>query len=333
MNIFTIMLLVLAMAFSSGCTKNVGEGGEGSDVESVIEEIIYIDGTESEALDSDITGSISDNNESSKNSGNSSRLSSNNDSSKDSSNGNTDSSKDSSNGNTDSSKNSSSSSATMGTIISNNTQNGKDDNKVTKKIAFTFDDGPNSCVPSICDTFYRYGGKATFFVVGNEFLNQGEKATDYIKYAIDKGFEIGNHSMNHVKYTTLSQEEWLKEISDCDDIVRERTGYEMKLLRLPEIAKNDSIETTIKFKLKRPMLSGYGTTEGGDVSSETIAKSIIDIAQDGRIILLHCRERTAAALDTILTELTIQGYEFVTVSELFGGTEKIPLGYQVKEVN
>ena len=322
LNIFTIILLVLAMAFSSGCTKNVGEGGEGSDVESVIEEIIYIDGTESEAVDSDITGSISDNNESSKNSDDSSRLSSNNDSSKDSS-----------NGNTDSSKNSSSSSAPTGTIISNNTQNGKDDNKVTKKIAFTFDDGPNSCVPSICDTFYRYSGKATFFVVGNYFLNQGDKATEYIKYAIDKGFEIGNHSMNHIKYTTLSQEEWLKEISDCDDIVRERTGYEMKLLRLPEIAKNDSIETTVKFQLKRPMLTGYGTTEGDNASSERIAKSIVDIAQDGKIILLHCREKTAAALDTILTELTIQGYEFVTVSELFGGTENIPLGYQVKEVN
>ena len=169
----------------------------------MIEEIIYIDGTESEALDSDITGSISDNNESSKNSGDSSSLSSNNDSSKDSS-----------NDNTDSSKNSSSSSAPTGTIISNNTQNGKDDNKVTKKIAFTFDDGPNSCGPSICDTFYRYSGKATFFVVGNEFLNQGDKAIEYIKYAIDKGFEIGNHSMNHIKYTTLSHLEWLKEISD-----------------------------------------------------------------------------------------------------------------------
>ncbi len=46
--------------------------------------------------------------------------------------------------------------------------------------------------------------------------SEGDKATEYIKYAIDKGFEIGNHSMNHIKYTTLSQEEWLKEISDCD---------------------------------------------------------------------------------------------------------------------
>ena len=107
----------------------------------------------------------------------------------------------------------------------------------------------------------------------------------------------------------------------------------MKLLRLPEIAKNDSIENTVKFQLKRPMLSGYGTTERDNASSERIAKSIVDIAQDGKIILLHCREKTAAALDTILTELTIQGYEFVTVSELFGGTENIPLGYQVKEVN
>lgn len=32
-----------------------------------------------------------------------------------------------------------------------------------------------------------------------------------------------------------------------------------------------------------------------------------------------------------LNELTQRGYEFVTVSELFGGTEKIPLGSQQKD--
>lgn len=46
---------------------------------------------------------------------------------------------------------------------------------------------------------------------------------------------------------------------------------------------------------------------------------------------MHCQSKTLAALDKALNELTQRGYEFVTVSELFGGTEKIPLGSQQKD--
>lgn len=316
LNIFMALLLAFTMVFTSGCSKN---GGEGSDVESVIEEIIYIDETGSETVSSD-------NNESSKTSDTSSQSSSNVDSSKNSSSSNVDSFKDSS------SSNPSSSSLPTGTIISGNTQNGKDDNKVTKKIAFTFDDGPAPVMTTICDVFEKYNGKATFFVVGSYLQNQGDQGAAYIKYAIDKGFEIGNHSMNHIKFTDLIKEEWLKEISDCDAIVKEKTGYEMKLLRLPEIAKNAEIEETIKKQLKRPMLTGYGISEGENADSENRARAMLTNAEDGRILLLHSRDKTAAALDTVLSKLVEQGYEFVTVSELFGGTENIPLGYQVKEV-
>ncbi|MGN0493130.1 MAG: polysaccharide deacetylase family protein, partial [Acutalibacteraceae bacterium] len=197
-----------------------------------------------------------------------------------------------------------------------------------KKIAFTFDDGPNSLVPQICDAFEKYNGKATFFVVGNNVSAN----TEYLNYAIDKGFEIGNHSMTHATFTNITLDEVRTEISNCDKAVKDATGYEMTLLRLPGLAINDEVNNMITNELGRPMLSGYGGGESDTATVNDIKNTILSNAKDGRVILLHCQAKTVSALDSALNELTMRGYEFVTVSELFGGTENIPLGYQVKEV-
>jgi peptidoglycan/xylan/chitin deacetylase (PgdA/CDA1 family) len=197
-----------------------------------------------------------------------------------------------------------------------------------KKIAFTFDDGPNSLVPQICDAFEKYNGKATFFVVGNNVSAN----KDYLNYAINKGYEIGNHSMTHATFTDIPLDRVRSEIADCDKAVREATGYEMKLLRLPGLAINDEVNNMITNELGRPMLSGYGGGESETATVNDIKNNILNNAKNGRVILLHCQAKTVQALDSALNELTTRGYEFVTVSDLFGGTDKIPLGYQVKEV-
>ena len=80
------------------------------------------------------------------------------------------------------------------------------------------------------------------------------------------------------------------------------------------------------------MLSGYGGGESDTATVNDIKNTILSNAKDGRVMLLNCQAKTVQALDSALYELTTRGYEFVTVSDLFGGTDKIPLGYQVKEV-
>ena len=49
-------------------------------------------------------------------------------------------------------------------------------------------------------------------------------------------------------------------------------------------------------------------------------------AADGSIMLLHCNDITAEILPKILHDLKMQGYEFVTISELFAraGVDPVP---------
>ena len=196
-----------------------------------------------------------------------------------------------------------------------------------KKIALTFDDGPNDLVPSICDVVAKYSGKATFFVVGNN-VSANKKS---LQYAVDKGFEIGNHSMTHATYTDITLDEVKKQISDCDAAVKAATGYEMKLIRYPGFATNDEIDEMVKKDYGRPTINGYGIGESDTATVADLQNGILNAAKDGRVILMHCQSKTLAALDRALNELTQRGYEFVTVSELFGGTENIPLGSQQKD--
>lgn len=182
-------------------------------------------------------------------------------------------------------------------------------------------------MPQICDVVAKYNGKATFFVVGNNVSAN----VDSLNYAINKGFEIGNHSMTHATYTSLDMDGVKKEIDDCDKAVKEATGYEMKLIRYPGFATNDEIDAMVESDYSRPTINGYGIGESDTATVADLQNGILNAAKDGKVILMHCQGKTAQALDKALNELTQRGYEFVTVSELFGGTEKIPLGSQQKD--
>ena len=73
-----------------------------------------------------------------------------------------------------------------------------------KRVAITFDDGPafdNDSVQrltyKIVDEFEKYGGTATFFVLGNRINATTGKA---IQYANEHGFEFGIHAYTHEIY-------------------------------------------------------------------------------------------------------------------------------------
>ena len=64
-----------------------------------------------------------------------------------------------------------------------------------KKVAVTFDDGPNgSMTYKFVDKLKEYGAAATFFVVGNRM---GQNNGAALKYAIENGCEVGLHSYSH----------------------------------------------------------------------------------------------------------------------------------------
>lgn len=191
-----------------------------------------------------------------------------------------------------------------------------------KLIALTFDDGPNLTVTQqILDLFEENGGKATFFLIGNNINSATESS---VKRAYEMGCEIANHSKSHQYMTDRTKEDMLNEVGYVDEYVYKITGEHTKFFRAPFLNTSEEVYDTIA----QTFISGV-MIEDVSTDPEVRAKELLRVAKDGLIVLMHDSEAnqpTVEALKIALPELKKQGYEFVTVSELFEMQGETPLG-------
>ena len=73
------------------------------------------------------------------------------------------------------------------------------------------------------------------------FFYNVENFPEKIKILVEKGHDIGNHTLNHLDCTKLSKEKLESEIKSVADSVYELTGYEMNLFRAPYGAYNNAV--------------------------------------------------------------------------------------------
>lgn len=179
-------------------------------------------------------------------------------------------------------------------------------------IAITFDDGPHpTYTNSILESLTEYNGVATFFVLGNRVSSYGET----VKKVIEQGSEIGNHSWNHRQLTNISLEDLQSQIDDTQENVFYITGQYPIGLRPPY----GSINSTLRENANMPfILWNIDTEDWKSRDTEQIIQRALDNVKDGDIILMHdIYQATANAVPIILQELDKQGYQFVTITELF----------------
>lgn len=200
-----------------------------------------------------------------------------------------------------------------------------------KLVALTFDDGPNTTTTNeVLDILEKYGVKASFFLIGVNINDDSAKA---VKRAYDMGCDIGNHSKTHSNMTELTDEEIVDEIKYVDDRIYEITGEYPKYFRPPYIAVNNKMFDLID----ETFINGFGVTDYDDrVTAEIRHMRVMKQVKDGAIILLHDAQgnsQTVEALDLIIPDLISEGYELVTLTELFErkgvtlGDEKILYSY------
>lgn len=185
-----------------------------------------------------------------------------------------------------------------------------------KKIALSFDAAwGNEDTQKILDILAMHDVKVTFFMTGGWV----ESYPDDVKAIYAAGHDLGNHSENHKDMPTLSDAQQKEELSKVHNKVKELTGYEMFLFRPPYGSYNNNLVNNAKEL-------GYYTIQW-DVDSldwkNYGVQSVIDTVcnhkhlGNGSIILCHNGAKyTAEALDTLITTLKEQGYEFVPISEL-----------------
>lgn len=194
--------------------------------------------------------------------------------------------------------------------------------------AIAFDDGAVGTAPTdysirIQDAIANSGFHATFFYVGNWIngSNQGE-----IKRAYELGMEIANHSTTHTDLTKLSAAEIRKEYDTTSDKIRAITGQGTSpVMRPPYLSVND----TVKSALSDVALVNCSIDTGdwnGATSDQIISKiktAMSNGTLDNAIVLCHeTYDSTATAMEYLAPYLKSQGWQIVTVSELFAANGK-----------
>ncbi len=199
-----------------------------------------------------------------------------------------------------------------GSICMTNTTNafGIDPNK--KMVALTYDDGPYTAVTnSILNTLQKNNARATFFVVGSRVNTY--KAC--IQKANNMGCEIGNHSYNHTILTSVNGDKIKSEIAATNNAVKRITGKSPTLVRAP----GGSVNSTVKGNVSYPLISwNVDTLDWKNRNANSVVNNIKNNVKDGSIILMHdLYSSTAQATQTIVPWLIKNGYQVVTVSEMY----------------
>ena len=177
-------------------------------------------------------------------------------------------------------------------------------------IALTYDDGPSKYTKELLDLLKENNSAATFFVLGL----QVNKYQDTIVQMIEDGNQIGNHSFDHKRLTTLNDEELYNQIDKTDNLIYETALYKPFVMRPPYgTTSEDLIE-----KLQKPIIKwSIDTRDWESRNSDAITDIILEKVKDGDIILMHdLYESSLEASKTVIPELIKKGYQLVTVSEL-----------------
>jgi peptidoglycan/xylan/chitin deacetylase (PgdA/CDA1 family) len=99
-----------------------------------------------------------------------------------------------------------------------------------RKLALTFDDGPNPAItPRLLDLLDRYDAQATFFLIGS-FVRS---CPDLVKEIIARGHVIGNHTQTHPNLFKLSPMKILNELRLCHEAIAGVVGTSPRWFRPP----------------------------------------------------------------------------------------------------
>lgn len=186
-------------------------------------------------------------------------------------------------------------------------------------VALTFDDGPTPAgTAQVLEVLRETGVRATFFLIGAELERQPEAG----RLIAAAGHEIGNHSWSHQRMIFRSPSFVAEEVEQTDRQIR-ATGYGGPIHFRPPFGKKLLI---LPWYLARTGRASITWDIEPDSAAEVAASAagIVDevaaTVRPGSIILLHVmypgREESLRAVRGIIDRLQVQGYHFLTVSEL-----------------
>lgn len=192
------------------------------------------------------------------------------------------------------------------------------DSKTSQKVLYlTFDCGyENGCTEMILDVLKEKNVSAAFFCT----LPQMRDNREIISRMIKEGHIVGNHSVTHPDFSTLSDSKIVDELKGFDDYIRQEFGYSALYFRFPEgkySEKSLSVINSLGYKCVFWSLAyadwDINNQKGASYALETVMSRI----HPGAVILLHAvSPDNANALASIIDACHSMGYEFRSLESL-----------------
>ena len=181
-----------------------------------------------------------------------------------------------------------------------------------KLVAITFDDGPSQYTSQLLDGLAARGAKATFFMLGQ----MAESRKSIVKRAWEEGHQICSHSYDHPNLNTLSADAIRSQFSRTDAILDSALGFDATSMIRPPYGNANS--TVLSIGGVPFFYWSVDTEDWKSRNADSVYNEILRSTRDGSIVLMHDIYPTTitAALRAVDT-LQSQGYQFVTVAELF----------------
>lgn len=181
-----------------------------------------------------------------------------------------------------------------------------------KLIAVTFDDGPSSNTYALLDGLSERGVKASFFVQGRN----AERYPDIIRRIWNDGHQLCSHTYDHQLLTGLSTAAIKEQLDRTDSILDSALGWDSAyILRPPYGGYNQTVLDTVGVPC---IYWSVDTRDWESLNADSVYRQFVSAARDGSVVLLHdlYKSSVTGALRAI-DKLLADGYEFVTISELF----------------
>jgi len=184
-----------------------------------------------------------------------------------------------------------------------------------KRLCITVDDCADSeMIRAIFELSRKEAIPLTFFT--NGYTLKDEDRELWLSIA-ESDCEIGNHCYSHYSLHKMKVSEIMNQLNRCQERLDEVMGvhYPMQMMRPPfgNVTRYGS-SWHVRNAVKK---AGYAHIVKWDVSQNDPEKLLKEV-RNGSIALFHTIPKDLRCLEIAIPALKEEGWEFVTVSEMFG---------------
>lgn len=184
----------------------------------------------------------------------------------------------------------------------------------SKRVALTFDDGPDALTPKYLEMLDDLGVAATFFVSGEN----AEKYPELIREYVRRGHQVANHGFDHESFPRLSRKQLLDQVDRTERLIGGQvTGRPW--VRPPHGAVDPASLFTLRSRGCVVALWSLDSCDYTEQDPDKLAERCSPaIVTGGDVLLFHEGQQwTLDAMPRIVSALLASGLECVTMHDLF----------------